>query len=572
MKQNKISLKRFLFLKICLPIVIIVFVIFLTVTVTSTIYEYKRNIISIKNEIELIANLTEDLKIYKVIDENKFIQRDASIMFRDPFRDYEITLTKNAPVRLDKYDNIFISNRDGIIDEGKYRIFFCESYLSRVCVMVIPKFVLYQSTFRIISICLIGFVCFLLAMIYFFSKLEQKIVASTTRQYIHIKNMLEGKYIKNEKIETISEMDSIRYGLNNLLVILKERREFYNSLIIFQKNLLDKLPVGIVLFNEEGFYEDANTIGYNIITKFYEQQFPTTKNEKEKDEENNLDLYSLKIDSMIKSSGLKKVNEEPVKVELLEFNFPFNTLICEISNKKILIFIPSENSLNPEAGSDFPKNSITNFLSNFAHEFRSPLNSVLGFSQILIDGVEGNDLKEIQNDALIINDSAQKLMNFIDDIIFLSRLSDLHIDSISIKFSFSSFLILIDHYFKGIFKDKDTELVINTNITEDQLKVAYFADITNFRRIIILIFLYLVNICPVIEKITLNLENQQNSFINLCIEYIFSSGRFNISYEGQQFLNKAIQISEKLNFKFEQINKSEKEGRFILQIPLKIEE
>ena len=572
MKQNKISLKRFLFLKICLPIVIIVFVIFLTVTVTSTIYEYKRNIISIKNEIELIANLTEDLKIYKVIDENKFIQRDASIMFRDPFRDYEITLTKNAPVRLDKYDNIFISNRDGIIDEGKYRIFFCESYLSRVCVMVIPKFVLYQSTFRIISICLIGFVCFLLAMIYFFSKLEQKIVASTTRQYIHIKNMLEGKYIKNEKIETISEMDSIRYGLNNLLVILKERREFYNSLIIFQKKLLDKLPVGIVLFNEEGFYEDANTIGYNIITKFYEQQFPTTKNEKEKDEENNLDLYSLKIDSMIKSSGLKKVNEEPVKVELLEFNFPFNTLICEISNKKILIFIPSENSLNPEAGSDFPKNSITNFLSNFAHEFRSPLNSVLGFSQILIDGVEGNDLKEIQNDALIINDSAQKLMNFIDDIIFLSRLSDLHIDSISIKFSFSSFLILIDHYFKGIFKDKDTELVINTNITEDQLKVAYFADITNFRRIIILIFLYLVNICPVIEKITLNLENQQNSFINLCIEYIFSSGRFNISYEGQQFLNKAIQISEKLNFKFEQINKSEKEGRFILQIPLKIKE
>ena len=572
MKQNKISLKRFLFLKICLPIVIIVFVIFLTVTVTSTIYEYKRNIISIKNEIELIANLTEDLKIYKVIDENKFIQRDASIMFRDPFRDYEITLTKNAPVRLDKYDNIFISNRDGIIDEGKYRIFFCESYLSRVCVMVIPKFVLYQSTFRIISICLIGFVCFLLAMIYFFSKLEQKIVASTTRQYIHIKNMLEGKYIKNEKIETISEMDSIRYGLNNLLVILKERREFYNSLIIFQKKLLDKLPVGIVLFNEEGFYEDANTIGYNIITKFYEQQFPTTKNEKEKDEENNLDLYSLKIDSMIKSSGLKKVNEEPVKVELLEFNFPFNTLICEISNKKILIFIPSENSLNPEAGSDFPKNSITNFLSNFAHEFRSPLNSVLGFSQILIDGVEGNDLKEIQNDALIINDSAQKLMNFIDDIIFLSRLSDLHIDSISIKFSFSSFLILIDHYFKGIFKDKDTELVINTNITEDQLKVAYFADITNFRRIIILIFLYLVNIYPVIEKITLNLENQQNSFINLCIEYIFSSGRFNISYEGQQFLNKAIQISEKLNFKFEQINKSEKEGRFILQIPLKIEE
>ena len=234
--------------------------------------------------------------------------------------------------------------------------------------------------------------------------------------------------------------DKVFFDLNKTIQN-KSLREFYNSLIIFQKKLLDKLPVGIVLFNEEGFYEDANTIGYNIITKFYEQQFPTTKNEKEKDEENNLDLYSLKIDSMIKSSGLKKVNEEPVKVELLEFNFPFNTLICEISNTQILIFIPSENSLNPEAGSDFPENSITNFLSNFAHEFRSPLNSVLGFSQILIDGVEGNDLKEIQNDALIINDSAQKLMNFIDDIIFLSRLSNLHIDSISIKFSFSSFLI-----------------------------------------------------------------------------------------------------------------------------------
>jgi len=572
MKQSKMSLKRFLFLKICLPIVIIVFVIFLAIAITSTIYELKRNTISIKNEIELIANLTEDLKIYKVIDQNKFVQRNASIIFRDPFRDYEITLTKNAPIRLDKYDDIFISNSEGIIDEGKYRIFYCESYLSRVCVMVIPKIVLYQSTYRIISICLIGFVCFLLAMIFFFSKLEQKIVASTTRQYIHIKNMLEGKYIKNEKIETISEMDSIRYGLNNLFVMLKERREFYNSLIIFQKKLLDKLPVGIVLFNEEGYYEDANTIGYNIITKFYEQQFPATKNKKEKNEEDNFDPYSLKIDSLIKSSGLQKVNEEPVKVELLEFNLPFNTLICEISNQKILILVPSENILNPEVESDFPKNSITNFLSNFAHEFRSPLNSVLGFSQILADGVEGNDLNEIKNDALIINESAQKLMNFIDDIIFLTRLSNLHIDSIPIEFTFNSFLILLDHYFKGIFKDKDTELVINTNITDDQLKTPCYADITNFRRIIILIFLYLVNIHPFVEKIILNLENQKNSFINLCIEYIFSSGRFNISYEGQQFLNKAIQITEKLNFKFEQINKSEKEGRFILQIPLKIEE
>jgi len=117
MKQSKMSLKRFLFLKICLPIVIIVFVIFLAIAITSTIYELKRNTISIKNEIELIANLTEDLKIYKVIDQNKFVQRNASIIFRDPFRDYEITLTKNAPIRLDKYDDIFISNLEEYISK-----------------------------------------------------------------------------------------------------------------------------------------------------------------------------------------------------------------------------------------------------------------------------------------------------------------------------------------------------------------------------------------------------------------------------------------------------------------------
>lgn len=60
------------------------------------------------------------------------------------------------------------------------------------------------------------------------------------------------------------------------------------------------------------------------------------------------------------------------------------------------------------------------FLANVSHEIRSPMNAILGFSQLIMDDV---NLTATQKENLeIINSSGQHLLSLIDDILNLSRI------------------------------------------------------------------------------------------------------------------------------------------------------
>lgn len=60
------------------------------------------------------------------------------------------------------------------------------------------------------------------------------------------------------------------------------------------------------------------------------------------------------------------------------------------------------------------------FLANVSHEIRSPMNAILGFSQLIMDD---SNLTPLQHENLqIINSSGQHLLTLIDDILNLSRI------------------------------------------------------------------------------------------------------------------------------------------------------
>ena len=61
----------------------------------------------------------------------------------------------------------------------------------------------------------------------------------------------------------------------------------------------------------------------------------------------------------------------------------------------------------------------SNFLANMSHEIRTPLNGILGFSDII---KEENDLEEVKKMAGIINDSGNRLLNSLNQILDLSSL------------------------------------------------------------------------------------------------------------------------------------------------------
>lgn len=62
------------------------------------------------------------------------------------------------------------------------------------------------------------------------------------------------------------------------------------------------------------------------------------------------------------------------------------------------------------------------FLANMSHELRTPLNSIIGFSRVILKGIDGPITDSQQQDLEAIYNSGQHLLNLINDILDLSKI------------------------------------------------------------------------------------------------------------------------------------------------------
>lgn len=99
------------------------------------------------------------------------------------------------------------------------------------------------------------------------------------------------------------------------------------------------------------------------------------------------------------------------------------------------------------------------FLANMSHELRTPLNSIIGFSRVILKGIDGpiNELQE--QDLTAIYNSGQHLLNLINDILDLSKIEagkmELNFeDHVNLANLISSVLPTV----AGLIKDKPIEL------------------------------------------------------------------------------------------------------------------
>src|SRR5262249_24110184 len=61
------------------------------------------------------------------------------------------------------------------------------------------------------------------------------------------------------------------------------------------------------------------------------------------------------------------------------------------------------------------------FLSNMSHEFRTPLNSILGLTQILLDRLDGDLSPEQEKNVRVVRSSAQGLTELVNDLLDLAK-------------------------------------------------------------------------------------------------------------------------------------------------------
>jgi len=121
------------------------------------------------------------------------------------------------------------------------------------------------------------------------------------------------------------------------------------------------------------------------------------------------------------------------------------------------------------------------FLANMSHELRTPLNSIIGFSRVIMKGIDGPITDQQQQDLSAIYNAGQHLLNMINDILDISKIEagkmELAFEDVELPQIIESVLSTT----RGLVKDKPVEL--HTDIP-DTLTIIQ-ADPTRIRQILL---------------------------------------------------------------------------------------
>lgn len=101
------------------------------------------------------------------------------------------------------------------------------------------------------------------------------------------------------------------------------------------------------------------------------------------------------------------------------------------------------------------------FLANMSHELRTPLNSIIGFSRVMLKGIDGALTEMQEQDLTTIYNSGNHLLNLINDILDQAKIESGKMD---LKFAYFGVKTLIESVKSigiGLVKEKSVDLVID---------------------------------------------------------------------------------------------------------------
>jgi PAS domain S-box-containing protein len=103
------------------------------------------------------------------------------------------------------------------------------------------------------------------------------------------------------------------------------------------------------------------------------------------------------------------------------------------------------------------------FMANMSHELRTPLNAIIGFSELLLDGIDGeiNDVQRV--DLTHIHGSGQHLLAIINDILDLSKIEAGRMELVKEEVDLASIIQGVVSVSKTLIKGKDVKLKVRTD-------------------------------------------------------------------------------------------------------------
>jgi signal transduction histidine kinase/DNA-binding response OmpR family regulator len=100
----------------------------------------------------------------------------------------------------------------------------------------------------------------------------------------------------------------------------------------------------------------------------------------------------------------------------------------------------------------------TQFLANMSHELRTPLNSIIGFSRVILKGIDGPITDLQQQDLTAIHNAGQHLLGLINDILDVSRIDAGKMELAFEEVDLRSLIQSVSSTALGLLKDKPIRL------------------------------------------------------------------------------------------------------------------
>jgi len=121
------------------------------------------------------------------------------------------------------------------------------------------------------------------------------------------------------------------------------------------------------------------------------------------------------------------------------------------------------------------------FLANMSHELRTPLNSIIGFSRVMLKGIDG-PLTDLQRtDLTSIYNNGQHLLGLINDVLDISRIEAGKIELVFESVDLRSIIDGVMSTAVGLVKDKPVQLIQEVS---DDLPIVR-ADSTRIRQVLL---------------------------------------------------------------------------------------
>ncbi len=303
--------------------------------------------------------------------------------------------------------------------------------------------------------------------------------------------------------------------------------------ILFRTNSIDvekALPDAVVMCTKDGKIEWVNDVAAEI--------FETSK----------MHLLTSNISDFIENSMNLILNslvlQKPVITKFVNKEVYFDMTVKEINEGYVLDFrdnISNElnvNNINIEENISKDKN---NFLLKIANDLKSPIQSIVGFSQAMADGL-GGELNEQQEKYIkIINKNSTDLMYFIAKMLQLSQ-TELDLNTIENKiFDIQSLVSAVIKYNEQLYKEKEIKFSI---ILEEGVKKTIATDENIVKNI-------LQNILEAILK-SVDLGEIVINITNPSSELLFEKGLNEANYIQISISSSSMLLSEnELDFMFD---------------------